>query len=631
MIQIIPIRYDGKSRNSSVRTHILTPDEKVTVNLIVEGKKENIVSIIEDHILETISGIEWDSRDSESDFKFLTENYNRFIRNLDSEDLSDISVAISFLKGNILTISTIGQATAYLVEGDEITKIASPEKGRFDFHTLTEGEVSRNASIYISHLDLIDTLGGELLVEFSDLTGQDFKDEVEQIFSRELDFPLHLVRVAHSFKNVQAEIRQRGRGQLDLLKNKSTTAVNYVKNLPIWDTMKEKINSVDFKENSRQKYAYLGTGIVIIFFLVIIGLQALSNAITSVSDPAREQVLQAQTLIDESAKLSGNSEAFSEKIREAENILFSLRNEQKYLADIETLQGKIQALKKEMYNIQTINLSEKKSLLPVEGSDFVPLFTFELNNKLSVVGKKGFISDFVRGNSLPKILEYPNSDEAIDAAVNDSGIPFIITNSKKIVTRDQNVMKYSLVNGQESWETGHEVISFNGSIYLVNTDRNQIYSHKPVGKNFNAKTNVLPELFSSKISSLAIDGGFYIIGEDGRVYRYVRVNEGGVKSLVLNKIPGAWNLNMTDGTQIVASSTLSYVYIRNGKNIWVFEPNSKSFRDINALSYIAQLEIQSNENISDLSVPRDGIFYITTEKGVFETNFEISDSKLILK
>lgn len=137
MIQVIPIKHDISEKTSRLRSHILNPRLGVTVTLTIEGKKENIISILEDHLLETISSVEWSSPDSDKDFTFLTENYNRFIRNLEPQDLAHISVVVSLLRDNVLTISAIGNATAYLVEADDITKIVAPDRSRFDFHTLT--------------------------------------------------------------------------------------------------------------------------------------------------------------------------------------------------------------------------------------------------------------------------------------------------------------------------------------------------------------------------------------------------------------------------------------------------------------------------------------------------------------
>lgn len=116
MIQVVPIRFDNTDSRAHIRTHILTPQTGVTLMLMIEGSKENILSILEDHLLETLSATEWSSPDSDKDFTFVTENYNRFIRNLEPQDLTNVTVALALLKNSLLTISAVGNATAYLVE-----------------------------------------------------------------------------------------------------------------------------------------------------------------------------------------------------------------------------------------------------------------------------------------------------------------------------------------------------------------------------------------------------------------------------------------------------------------------------------------------------------------------------------
>ncbi len=55
-----------------------------------------------------------------------------------------------------------------------------------------------------------------------------------------------------------------------------------------------------------------------------------------------------------------------------------------------------------------------------------------------------------------------------------------------------------------------------------------------------------------------------------------------------------------------------YVYILSGDRVWIFSPDSKRFQDINSLTYVAQLELQTEEEIRDIFVPRDGMLYTTT-------------------
>ncbi len=287
-------------------------------------------------------------------------------------------------------------------------------------------------------------------------------------------------------------------------------------------------------------------------------------------------------------------------------------------------------MKKEVYGIQTIDLSKKKAIVPFGETGFSPIATFEINNKLLLIGKTGMISSYVRDTELPKIIAYPQNDTAVAAAINDSGVPYIISSGNHLMTLRQDVVNNVSVSGQASWELGTHIHSYVGNVYVVNAEQNQIYRYKPAANGFSQKTNILPQLSGCKILDIAVDGGYYILTADGKISRFLSTNSEGVKSLVLNKIPGAWTIDATLPSQIVANNKLSYVYIRNGKKVWIFQPNSRSFSDINALTYIAQLEIQTTEEVMDISVPRDGQIYISTDKNVYDQGFQITDGNFFL-
>lgn len=90
-----------------------------------------------------------------------------------------------------------------------------------------------------------------------------------------------------------------------------------------------------------------------------------------------------------------------------------------------------------MYGIETIDLNEKTSLIAFGDTGFVPMSVFEIANKLLVIGKTGIITDYVRDTPLPQIIAYPDQETAIDATINDSGIPYIVSENSKLITLRQ--------------------------------------------------------------------------------------------------------------------------------------------------------------------------------------------------
>ena len=74
---------------------------------MIRTPKENILSVIEDHLLESISSTEWRYGDEESDFSYVTEKYNHFLSNLAEEDTADIHTLFAIERGVHVMVSTI--------------------------------------------------------------------------------------------------------------------------------------------------------------------------------------------------------------------------------------------------------------------------------------------------------------------------------------------------------------------------------------------------------------------------------------------------------------------------------------------------------------------------------------------
>lgn len=129
-----------------------------------------------------------------------------------------------------------------------------------------------------------------------------------------------------------------------------------------------------------------------------------------------------------------------------------MKSEQKYLSDVQELQNRIDVLKKEVYGIEIIDLTQKHSIAPIAGSGLEPIATFEFNNKLTIIGKTGMISDYVRDTPLPKILTYPQDTKAIAADINNSGIPFIVSENGNVMIKQAESVVNAALSGQSAWE-----------------------------------------------------------------------------------------------------------------------------------------------------------------------------------
>jgi len=72
---------------------------------------------------------------------------------------------------------------------------------------------------------------------------------------------------------------------------------------------------------------------------------------------AKNQIIQAQNLLESSKKLTSNPPAFDATIKDTEKILSDLESKQLYVKDVQDIRDKIEAMKKEIYDIQVVELS----------------------------------------------------------------------------------------------------------------------------------------------------------------------------------------------------------------------------------------------------------------------------------
>ncbi len=107
MIQLIPISHNFQEDTYHVRSHVLSPEQDISVVIILRGKQENILSILEDHLLETISATIWEDAKKDGDFTYITEHYNQHIKSLEDADLQDIDILLAVIKNDVLTVSTV--------------------------------------------------------------------------------------------------------------------------------------------------------------------------------------------------------------------------------------------------------------------------------------------------------------------------------------------------------------------------------------------------------------------------------------------------------------------------------------------------------------------------------------------
>ncbi len=329
--------------------------------------------------------------------------------------------------------------------------------------------------------------------------------------------------------------------------------------------------------------------------------------------------------------MTSNPTAFDASIKYAEKILTDLDNKQLYTKDVQELRNKIEAMKREIYDIQSVDLSNKISLVPLDPEKNPPVGIYEREKKLLIIWARWAITDYAIGDTTTKIKSYPSGEVARDYSILEDGNFYILTESNRIIASRKNAdISYINVTGQEWWEQADGINTFNGNIYLWNKKEGQIYKHKPGLNGFSAQSPVLSNP-TPEIIDIGIDGGFYIIKSDQKIIRLLS-STSTQTWILINKIPGEYTIGKnTDSTKIIVRPELNYVYVLDGNRVWVFLPDAKRFQDIKSWTYVAQIELSTPDEIRDIAVARDGLIYVLTTKAVYDVIFEFIDNNILLR
>lgn len=583
-------------------------------------------------MLESISSTLWKKWEEEADFSFVTEKYNHFLKNFREEDIQGVHVLFAVIFNQHLIVSSIGKMCAVLREADESLSIiheASPKF--FHFESFSSGEIPDNSTIFLTSEHLENHFGEEFYDDAARVSSEQLSETLKSTLAREWADSIHMVRITSqkSDKKETTKIWKR-KGQSDIIKNSVGDLITKMHIPALSKEIERKIQESISKNHKVFLIGFLSVWVVLFFWLVSILISSLFQVTNNENSDSKNQLLEAKTLIEQSQELTSNPVAFEASIEKAQKILNNLKKQNIHIKDTQELSGRIEAMKKEMYDIQTIDLTKKKSIAAFNPNDISPIGVFESQKKLNIIWKNGMILGYALGNSIPKVTPYLANEEVISFINTENDNFYLLTKNNRVLgSRKQNEIDYVNVMGQDGWEKAMKMWTFNDYLYLIDTSIGEIYRHKPGVNGFSQKTEVGNSAFSGMID-VWIDGAFYILKSDW-ILKILGGKSYTTSNITLNKIPGKYEIKNKATASLFMNKNLKYRYILDGNNIWIFEPDSKNFQDVKAWNYIAQLDINTLEEIRSISIPRDGLIYITTNLGIYDIPFEISNGSLIIR
>lgn len=630
MIHTDLFQYTWDNTGKVVRSHRLQPAEWISIFCIITWEKESTVSILEDHILESLSSIEWSSDTLSSDFTYISENFNHFVQNIDEWDLTDLGVILWVLVDTELVFSHIWDTSIILVEKDgTINNLSNNNTDKVEFQSVSSGEVLRWTHVYLSSTPLENRLSDDLIRDLSSLNAIEWKSIIWDIFKKEIQETIH---VGHIYNDVPPTIAPTGKRikQLDILRTSSKEIISELNIIKWASKIKSAIEGIIYSKQKEFKYIFLLAWVIILFSLVYLLFSTISSVLSSPESDTKNQLLKAQELIENSQKIINNPQAFNKTITEAESILFELRTKRAHMTDTQNLLSRIEAMKKEVNDIQTIDLSKLNKIMSMENTQFQWIWVFEYDKKLWFIGESSAILEYSRSGIIPKDKTYPIWLVGKDFDITEDWTFYILTETNQVLSQRWTEITSVRTNWKTEWDNSRIIGTFNGNIYLTSPDKKGINRYKPGINWFSTPTTIISGL-EDEVVDIWIDWWIYVLLKNWKIIRYIGWTNWNQKSLNINKVPGEYNLGSEEVTKLWIKANLSYVYVLSGKNLWIFAPDSKRFQDVTAWNYVAQLELQTPEDVRNIYVPRDGLIYVNTATAVYELVFEVADGKIILR
>ena len=594
---------------------------------------KNISEIIEKLIIDLfITKIDkyWDVYNS---FSLILEKLNKELRSLSKNyNLDNLSIFLGIVQWDVFHFSILWNYSIYLIKNNKIVDIADGMQWKnLEFSYISSGNVNIGDMIFLANLNLLDYITKDDIFEIIKTEKIDKLEIVEQILSQEaVNEQYNIISISNTSDKPQ-EVKNIA---INIIKDKFIFIADKIKeNEKIWTVIEQIKAKIDLK-NKYVYISFLALGIVISIWLLyaVVGSILSSQLQKSMPEQYKNKLIEAKLILERTNKDIGNKEVFDSNIKKAEDMIFEVRWKNVFLNDVNKLLDYISVLKKQSNWIETINLTPDKQEIVFNDANFWLNWIFELNKKYYFIGKNALIWPYIKWEN-PKKYSYPDGEEVVAAYITPEWYIFLMTKTSRILQFYKQEFKYVTVEWQKTWETGVWLKSYNSNIYILWDKLNQIYRHKPSVNWFSAKSPLIDEKDSKTIimNDFAIDWWFYLFKKDLSIDKFFTTPSYIKKSIVINWIKNTTYINKSDITpKMFVWQNLNYIYILMDNKIWIFEPDSKNYKDVKWVKYVWQLE-PSDWKIDSIFVPKDWTILIWTKTWVYTINFEVSDNKVIVR
>lgn len=628
------------SGSNSIKTHSIQLDDDLDCIICLSIKDKNIEELIFwkilDSVIDTIH-----PKNVYKDFQNILENINAFIEKLGWRDtqVKWIHAFIWVYHKKTLYFSTVWKASCYLFNvNNDVVEITDKTDHPRVFSHILSGDVASWESIVIATSRLLDTLSKDDLKEWF-LEQQNIQsswDIISHILEREdlgKNMGLILLRKSSHSSEISALEKYYESAKYFGLK----VLDNSVSKKALWYfyIAKDKIFEKSIKT---QQYVYAAWFLISIWVLYLIISQFLSfTSNTPNSNELKTQLITAQNYVISASESMNNEDMFTLNIDSANDIIGNLKKEEVFLWDLEKLDDEIDILQKQFNGVSPFIVNPENTLHKFETIKNITKVV-DVGGKIYIVHDRSITGPIGTGQDPEEYIfeDLRKDDRFVDATWSDTNIVIVTQKGKVVNFAKNNFFSFADVSGQDTWENSPIVSSYGSNIYMISDNKQQIFMHKRSWDVFNQWVAYLSDEDAQsiwEIYSLAIDGGIYILKNDGTIVKLFRSPTYRLESLSLNKLPKNYDFSSLNGFKvpyIKAGVNLNSVYMLYKNKIFVLQANSNRFQDTKSLNYLWQIE-GKDIVIEDFYVRNDKEVFVASESGVYRLEYDIIDEAITIK
>jgi len=626
--------YESNLSQNNIISKKIEIDSNLDCFIIIDCNNQKIINPILNKIVDFIID-NVTLKDTYNKFLVTLEWINYFINSLKNknENLENLNVLIWILEKNNFHFSKIWDASVWLInKKNEFLEISDRKTSLLNFDYISSWKIDKWEKIILSNNNFFLHLTQNDLNEIWEI--YDIKDIIENINEILID---EKIEENSKIQIIQYENRdyieekniyiEKSKDILyKLLDNNLTKTV-----LAYFQIIKEKLDSKSKLMKNVVFISWITLSTFLLFY--VISWIIWSTIQTSKTNEYKTNLIEARNYIRVASENLTNDVIFEQNIQKAENIINTVKEKKLFLTDIDSINQDISIIKKQYYWIETFNDTNENLIFRWNFKESIKIV--ENNKKIYVITKNSIYWPIISWQNIKNLVfnDLQIDDEFIDWSSDGNEI-ILLTKKWRVVKYSKNwTFSYSNVLWQNSWQNSKSIKAYNQSIYMLNTEWNQFYKHSPSWWNYMEWISYLNDWDSKKLQNILtfwIDWGFYILKNDLTLYKFFSRPKYSLNSIVLNNLPKNYNLEKSNNIDIVTWNNLNYFYLFLNDKIWVFQPNTKKYTDVKSLTYLWQIEAK-NWNIKSFYIPRDWEIQILLEAWIHKINFEVKDSKIIVR